>query len=160
MLNALMEVSIHAPTWGATDILSPFLSLRQCFNSRTHVGCDSKNRQNISHILPLLAALSLYFILLSYLTTLLSIPSYLVSRCESPGYFLSAFDPHRTCPLFVNHYTYRLREFSFLQLHIEGALLKISCGMECLVDLRELAVPEFGIVAEYVQSYHIHTCLG
>ena len=31
-------VSIHAPTWGCDDILSPFLSLRQCFNSRIHVG--------------------------------------------------------------------------------------------------------------------------
>ena len=35
------DISIHAPTWGAT-ILNLFLLFRQkYFNPRTHVGCDS-----------------------------------------------------------------------------------------------------------------------
>ena len=52
----LFKVSIHAPTWGATDQKRPRRLDWTCFNSRTHVGCDSKNRQNISHISSLLTA--------------------------------------------------------------------------------------------------------
>ncbi len=33
-------VSIHAPTWGATQGFSCQLVSRQCFNPRTHMGCD------------------------------------------------------------------------------------------------------------------------
>ena len=36
-------VSIHAPTWGATDMSAGGL-MWICFNPRTHVGCDLKGR--------------------------------------------------------------------------------------------------------------------
>ena len=35
------QVSIHAPTWGATDARMKHSRRKPCFNPRTHVGCDS-----------------------------------------------------------------------------------------------------------------------
>ena len=34
-------VSIHAPIWGATSKTRPVSLRAMCFNSRTHMGCDS-----------------------------------------------------------------------------------------------------------------------
>ena len=39
-LNAIVGVSIHAPTRGATAILDRFDLKQSCFNPRTHTGCD------------------------------------------------------------------------------------------------------------------------
>ena len=45
-------VSIHAPTWGATNGVCKAIAGSECFNSRTHVGCDGQidffNSQSIS----------------------------------------------------------------------------------------------------------------
>ena len=35
------EVSIHAPTWGATSSNPPSHTGEACFNPRTHMGCDT-----------------------------------------------------------------------------------------------------------------------
>ena len=40
---AVGEISIHAPTWGATQRHQPRLSGAVYFNPRTHVGCDGVN---------------------------------------------------------------------------------------------------------------------
>ena len=37
------SVSIHAPTRGATSWTCQLPSMRQCFNPRTHEGCDLRN---------------------------------------------------------------------------------------------------------------------
>ena len=39
-------VSIHAPTWGATEGSAKFLQRSGCFNPRTHVGCDEPELNN------------------------------------------------------------------------------------------------------------------
>ena len=36
-----IEVSIHAPTWGATVTMLTGQRESNCFNPRTHMGCDS-----------------------------------------------------------------------------------------------------------------------
>ena len=38
--NGASEVSIHAPTRGATCGHYTFRSIKNCFNPRTHTGCD------------------------------------------------------------------------------------------------------------------------
>ena len=40
-----LSISTHAPARGATACQSPVSLIRTYFNSRTHEGCDSKNRQ-------------------------------------------------------------------------------------------------------------------
>ena len=36
------DVSIHAPTWDATNLSGSIGSIFSCFNPRTHMGCDKK----------------------------------------------------------------------------------------------------------------------
>ena len=47
-----MDISIHAPTWGATHVINANRTVYYYFNPRTHVGCDAiaANRQRISDI--------------------------------------------------------------------------------------------------------------
>ena len=40
--NDIVEVSIHAPTWGATDVKEPIKIDIKGFNPRAHVGRDFK----------------------------------------------------------------------------------------------------------------------
>ncbi len=39
-LRSFVDVSIHAPMWGATGRIYPHVANVPGFNSRTHVGCD------------------------------------------------------------------------------------------------------------------------
>ena len=39
-----LGISIHAPTWGATDLTATMSCNVWNFNPRTHVGCDRENR--------------------------------------------------------------------------------------------------------------------
>ena len=41
ILNAYINVSIHAPTWGATRLWRTQTGMTVCFNPRTHMGCDT-----------------------------------------------------------------------------------------------------------------------
>ena len=38
------SISIHAPTWGATQLVMCLSTLPNNFNPRTHVGCDLQDR--------------------------------------------------------------------------------------------------------------------
>ena len=50
LFDSLFEVSIHAPTWGATEDYEVHNQLPGGFNPRTHMGCDCifSNRLNIT----------------------------------------------------------------------------------------------------------------
>ena len=39
-------VSIHAPVWGATPAITGRTTSRICFNPRTRVGCDNRQKDN------------------------------------------------------------------------------------------------------------------
>ena len=45
-ISAHLNVSIHAPVWGATR-LHDLLTSRRCFNPRTRVGCDDREDANV-----------------------------------------------------------------------------------------------------------------
>ena len=47
--NTTGAVSIHAPTWGATQQSRSAKIKRKRFNSRTHVGCDSPYRNTLRY---------------------------------------------------------------------------------------------------------------
>ena len=42
--DAVLVISIHAPTWGATRPSRTAAARRSNFNPRTHVGCDNSIR--------------------------------------------------------------------------------------------------------------------
>ena len=44
-------VSIHAPTWGATDGQSEICCILMSFNPRTHMGCDTEKGRIATHVL-------------------------------------------------------------------------------------------------------------
>ena len=44
-LSRCIEVSIHAPTWGATKGLEKVVDVIESFNPRTHMGCDMLARK-------------------------------------------------------------------------------------------------------------------
>ena len=45
------NVSIHAPTWGATLLTIFLFHSVQCFNPRTHMGCDMESRVRQQYML-------------------------------------------------------------------------------------------------------------
>ena len=42
----MLDISIHAPTWGATVVIRVRATRQRNFNPRTHVGCDSADYAN------------------------------------------------------------------------------------------------------------------
>ena len=44
-----IPVSIHAPTRGATHTTGDYTTISECFNPRTHTGCDSNNSYSVGY---------------------------------------------------------------------------------------------------------------